>query len=133
MRGDQLARKYCGNVATHLPQRLISKDLYFINFTYVYVKRDNAFTALWQQRFFRCMGSKTHVICQCNNMLSSLPILGMGQNKSAFNALGLNLLSFAVFHVLPGYAENVPTHVQLLMILLLHLIPLIMSTMPPMV
>ncbi len=29
MRGDHLARKYCVNIATHLPQCLISKDLFY--------------------------------------------------------------------------------------------------------
>jgi hypothetical protein len=68
MRGDHLPQKYLGDIVTNLHQHLIRKDSYFINCSYVYVKRDNTFTNLWQQRIFRCMGSKTHVTCQCNNM-----------------------------------------------------------------
>ncbi len=66
-RGDHMATKYYGNIAIHLPQRL-ARDIHFFHCIYVYVKRDNSFTNNWQQRFFRCMGGKTHVICQCNNM-----------------------------------------------------------------
>jgi hypothetical protein len=62
-----MATKYCGNIAILLTQCL-ARDTHFFNCTYVYVKRDNSFTNNWQQRFFRCMGGKTHVICQCNNM-----------------------------------------------------------------
>jgi hypothetical protein len=66
-RGDHMAMKYHGNIAKNLPQQL-ARDTHFSNCTYVYVKRDDSFINNWQQRFFRCMGGKTHVICQCNNM-----------------------------------------------------------------
>ncbi len=62
-----MATKYYGNIAVHLPQRL-ARDTHFFNCTYVYVKQNNSFTSNWQQKLFRCMGGKTHIICQCNNM-----------------------------------------------------------------
>ena len=62
-----MATKYGGNIAIHLHERP-SSDPYFFNCTYVYVKCDSTFADHWQQRFFRCMGGKTHVICQCNKM-----------------------------------------------------------------
>ncbi len=61
-----MATKYYGNIAINLPQRL-ARETHFSNCTHVYVKR-NSFINNWQQIFFRCMGGKTHVICQCNNM-----------------------------------------------------------------
>ena len=66
-RGDHIATKYHGNIAVNLPQCL-ARDTRFSNCTYVYVKQDNSFIDNCQQRFFRCMGGKTHVICRCNNM-----------------------------------------------------------------
>ena len=66
-RGDHMATKYFGDISTELPQRS-ARDIYFFNCTYVYVKRDHEYTKHWRQRFFRCMGGKTHVTCKCNNM-----------------------------------------------------------------
>ena len=66
-RGDHMATTYCGNIAIDLPQRQ-ARDTHFTNCTYVYVRQDNSFIDNWQQRFFRCMGGKTHVTCRCNNM-----------------------------------------------------------------
>jgi hypothetical protein len=62
-----MATKYHGNIAINLPQHLAC-ETHFSNCTYVYVKCDNSFIDNWQQRLFRYMGSKTHVICRCNNM-----------------------------------------------------------------
>jgi hypothetical protein len=66
-RGDHMYTQYLGNIAIHL-HKCPSSDPYFFNCTYVYVKCDSTFAYHWQQRFFRCMGGKTHIICQCNNM-----------------------------------------------------------------
>ncbi len=45
-RGDHMAKKYYGNIAIHLPQRL-ARDTHFSNCTYVYVKHDNSFVNNW--------------------------------------------------------------------------------------
>ena len=34
----------------------------------VYVKLESVDTDIWRSRFFKCMGGKPHVICQCNQM-----------------------------------------------------------------
>jgi hypothetical protein len=66
-RDDHMAMKYHGNIAINLPQ-CSARETHFSNCTYVHIKCDNSFINNWQQRFFRCMGGMTHVICRCNNM-----------------------------------------------------------------
>ena len=63
-----MSRKYVGNITTHLSLHEVPAAIHYFNCTYVFVRCNNAFTDNWQQKFFKCMGGKTHVICQCNNM-----------------------------------------------------------------
>ena len=39
-----MSRKYVGNITTHLSLREVPADIHYFNCTYVFVRRNNAFT-----------------------------------------------------------------------------------------
>ncbi len=102
-----MARKHEGNIAIDLHQCLLRKDLYFSIALMCMSNVIMLSPIIGNRDIFRCMGGKTHVMCQCKNMHFISTNTWHEAKQKCIICHRLDFLSVVVFHILPVYAKKV--------------------------